>query len=148
MAGTPAAFEPTAFENESFQTGAGEVTTPTVTPSGGWARGTAPGLGQRETAEQRRRERERLGIEPPQQRAIDRAAVKIARSMPGVGLAAPQEARRAVLAAPAFDALLMTLRPSEGEILALAQAILDRLAWMQAEQEDEEAIVRLMMEMD
>ena len=116
-------------------------------PTGGWSR-LPRDFGQPQTREARRRERERLGIEPAQQRAIDRAAVKIVRAMPGIGLDAPLAARQAVLSAPAFDALLMALRPSEGEIVVLVQAILDRLAWLAAEQEEEEAIVRLMMEMD
>lgn len=119
--------------------------TPEQQPTGGWL--TFHQF-QAELRRRREREREELEITESEQRAIDRAATKIARSLPGVGLAAPLEARQAVLAAPQFDALLMTLRPSEGEIQALVSAILLRIAWMAAEQEEEEAIVRLMMEMD
>lgn len=144
MAGTPEAFQADAFQNDAFQTG--EAAAAVISPTGGFR--FPPDYGRVQTAEARRRERERLGIEPAQQRAIDRAATKIARALPNVGLAAPQDARQAIVAAPQFDALLMALRPPEGEIMALAQAILDRLAWMAAEAEDEEAIVRLMMEMD
>lgn len=121
------------------QTGCGGV----VTPSGGWR--TPPGLDRHETAEMRRVERERLGIEPGQQRAIDRAAIKIAAWYPQIGLlGSPQ-----VIAAPAFDRLLGIIQPTEGQVMALAQAILDRIAWVTAQQDEEEQmVVRMMMEMD
>lgn len=112
-------------------------------PTGGWV-SLPRDFGRTQTAEARRRERERLGIEPAQQRAIDRAAVKIASVIAQGGLVSPQ----AVIDLSAFDHLLTLLRPTEGEVMALAQAIVDRLLWMAAEQEEEEAVVRLMMEMD
>jgi hypothetical protein len=122
--------------------GGAEPETPEQQPTGGWR--TPPGFERHETAEQRRLERERLGIIPKQQRAIDRAAVRIAASVPVGGLLAPP----AVMAAPAFDRLLTALQPTEGQVMALVQAIMLRLAWMQAEHDEEEAVVRLMMEMD
>jgi hypothetical protein len=95
----------------------------------------------------RARERAELDLTESEQRKIDRAARKIARSLPDVGLAAPLAARQAIMAAPAFDQLLMALQPSEGQIRALAQAILDRLAFMESER-DEEAQVILAMTME
>lgn len=139
------AFPAVYFGNRYFAPGGDaappEPEAPAQQPAGGFR--FPPDYGRTETAEQRRLERERLGIEPAQQRAIDRAAVKIAASYPQAGLLAPPQ----VIAAPAFDRLLAVVQPTEGQIMALAQAILDRLAWMAAEQEEEEAIVRLMMEM-
>lgn len=120
---------------------------PEATPTGGTDTWLSYHRVQAELRRRREREREELEITEAEQRAIDRAAVKIARTMPGVGLDAPQAAQQAVMAAPQFDALLMTLRPSEGEIAALAQAVVDRILWMMAEQEEEEAVVRLLMEM-
>jgi hypothetical protein len=143
MAGSPAAFDAGAFENEAFQTG--EAASTTVTPTGGWR--APPGFDRHETAEMRRLERERLGIIPKQQRAIDRAAVKIAAMPPPVTQGGLLDAP-AVMAAPAFDRLLAALQPTEGQVMALVEAIMLRLAWMQAEQDEEEAIVRLMFEMD
>jgi hypothetical protein len=114
----------------------------TGSPTGGWR--TPPSFDRHETADQRRRERERLGILPKQQRAIDRAAVKIAATVPQGGLlAAP-----VVIAAPAFDRLLEALRPTEGQVMALVQAILDRIAAMQAEEADDAEFIRMLMEMD
>jgi hypothetical protein len=143
MAGAPAAFEPTAFNIGAFQTGEAAPSGPT--PTGGWL--SPSGFYHHETAEMRRRERERLGIIPKQQRAIDRAAVRIAAEAaptPSGGLlAAP-----AIVASPSFDRLLSVLQPSEGAVALLVQAILDRMAWIAAEAEEEEAIVRMMMEMD
>lgn len=127
----------------------GGVTPPTpepeIRPAGGWV--SPPGYERHETAEMRRGERERLGIIPKQQRAIDRAAVKIAAMAPAITAGGLLDAP-AVIAAEPFDRLLATLQPDEGMVMALAQAILDRIAWMQAEADEEEAIVRLMMEMD
>lgn len=124
-----------------FQGSAAPSTEPT--PTGGWAFQF-----YRETAEQRRRERERLGIEPREQKKIDRAAVKIARNLPKEGLLTVP----LVMAAPQFDALLMALRPSEGMAAALAEAILLRVQWITEQQrlaEDEEAmaLVRVLLEL-
>ena len=120
--------------------------TPPAQPTGGW-RHFPPAWGRRETAEDRRRERERLGIEPKQQRAIDRAAAKIVQTYPRAGLLAAPE----VAAVPQFDRLLGIIQPTEGQILALAQAIVDRIAWIvaqrQADEDEEEMLLRLMMEM-
>jgi hypothetical protein len=121
----------------------------TQRPTGGWSR-LPPEFGRPQTKEARRLERERLGILPKQQRAIDRAAVKIAASAPTITrgglLSAPQ-----VIAAPAFDRLLGIVQPTEGQVLALAQAIVDRIAWIvaqqQAEDDETEMLLRLMMEM-
>jgi hypothetical protein len=140
------AFPAVYFGNRYFAPGGAAApepeTAPAVQPTGGWM--SPPGLGRHETAEMRHRERVRLGIEQAQQRAIDRAAVRIAATAPHGGLLAPA----AVLAAPAFDRLLAALQPTEGQAMTLVEAVLARLAWMQAEADDEEAIVRLMMEMD
>lgn len=82
-------------------------------------------------------ERERLEISKAQQKKIDRVAVRISREMREGGLAATAPA---VMALPAFDALLAVLQPSEGQVMALAAAILDRIIWAQAvQQADEEA---------
>lgn len=118
------------------------------TSPGGWR--SPPGFERHETPEMRRRERERLGILPKQQRAIDRAAAKIVASAPTVArgglLAVPQ-----VIAAPQFDRLLSIVQPTEGQVMALAQAIVDRIAWIVAQEaadaEETEQILRLMMEM-
>lgn len=143
-------FRAAAFRADAFaarflgsEVGGAPEPAPEQQPTGGWH--TLPrDFGRSQHAEARRRERERLGIEPAQQRAIDRAAVKIAPTVTQGGLVSPQ----AVIAAPAFDRLLMIVRPSEGDVAALVQAILDRLAWMAEQDEEDEAIPRLMMEMD
>ena len=92
-----------------------------------------------------------MDLTESEQRKIDRAAKKIAKVLPRVGLNAPLEAQEAVQAQPAFDQLLMALKPSEGEIQALAQAILDRIAYLSElaaiQQDEEEQIIALMMEM-
>lgn len=99
---------------------------------------------QAELRRRRREERERLRIGKPEQRAIDRAAVKIAATLPEGGLrAAP-----AIVATPAFDRLLSIVQPTEGQVMALVQAILDRLAWMAVEEAEDQEVFRLMMEMD
>jgi hypothetical protein len=51
------------------------------------------------------------------------------------------------MAAPAFDHLLSVVQPDDGQVQILIRAIQDRLAWMAAEQQEEEAIIRLMLEM-
>jgi hypothetical protein len=43
--------------------------------------------------------------------------------------------------------LLTALQPTEGQIAALVDAIMLRIAWMQAQQDEEEAVIRLLMEM-
>lgn len=96
-------------------------------------------LVSRDLARRRAEERERLALTEPAQRKIDRAAVKIARRIAKEGLAAEPAA---VMAAPAFDALLSTLRPTEGQVMALAQAIVDRIRWAaEANEADEAALV-------
>ena len=128
-----------------FQGSAAPSTEPT--PTGGWAFQF-----YRETAEQRRRERERLGIEPREQKKIDRAATKILKTLPE-GLNVSRETLiQAVMAAPQFDALLMALRPSEGMAAALAEAILLRVQWITeqqrlAEEDEAMALVRVLLEL-
>lgn len=150
-----AAFRADAFAARFLGGEVGGVTPPTppAAPSSGGSPGYYRPIGDdyRTPADiirrRRREERERLDLTEAQQRKIDRAAAKIAATAPpevkGGLLAAP-----AVMAAPAFDRLLTALRPTEGQVMALVQAIMDRLAWMQAEQDEEEAVIRLLMEMD
>jgi hypothetical protein len=124
------------------------------TATGGWGGGTG---GKRRRASdydfldstsvkrQRALERERLEITARQQRAIDRAAVKIAALAPTIAEGGLLDGGAIQQAAP-FNALLASLQPTEGMIEALVQAVLDRIAWMEAEAAEEEAVVRMMME--
>lgn len=113
-------------------------------PTGGWE----PGAWERyrtpaDLRRAREEERERLAITEAQQRKIDRAAVKIARRVAKEGLNADQPT---VMAMPSFDALLAALRPNEGQAVALAEAIMARLAWAAAaERADEEAAIMALL---
>lgn len=117
-------------------------------PTGGWAeRPHARDYDFLESAEIKRRrasERERLKITEPDQRRLDRTAKKIARTLPRQGL---NVAPASVMAEPAFDALLMALRPSEGEVMALAQAVVQRVLFLAevVRQEEEDEVVAWLM---
>ena len=116
-------------------------------PTGGW---TVSAWERYKTPDDIRRDREderrRLDLTAPEQRKLDRVAVKIARRVAREGLTADQAV---VIAAPAFDAVLTALRPTEGQVLALADAILERVVWMaEMERRDEEAaLMALLMEL-
>jgi hypothetical protein len=127
-----------------FFTGAGGAAQPVAetTPTGGaWC--YWHDVAQRDLARRRAEEREELQITARQQRKIDRAAVKITRRIAKEGLAAEPAV---VMAAPAFDALLIALQPTEGQVAALVQAIMDRIAWQAAaDQADEEAALMALL---
>lgn len=133
-------------------TGTVEGAAPVVeeTPSGGWDY-LSP---RRETAEERRLERERLGIIPAQQKAIDKAARKIAKRLDETDYSAParemrERIERAAEALALANRLATELRRPREEMLALAlEAIEARLAWMQAQAEferDEEDVALLLL---
>lgn len=112
-------------------------------PTGGWDVFTHYRHRADALRRQREQEREELELTEQEQRRLDRAAVKIARRVAKEGLNAD---RPAVIAAPAFDAVLAALRPTEGQALALADAILQRILWMAAAQQaDEEAALMALL---
>lgn len=117
-------------------------TLPIQQPTGGWD--MFADVQRREQMRRRReQEREDLELTELQQRRLDRAAVKIARQAAKEGLGA---ARPLVMASPSFDAVLTALRPTEGMVLALADAILQRVIWMaEAQQADEEAALMALL---
>jgi hypothetical protein len=121
--------------------------TPEATSTGGSSSWADFHHAQSQLRLRREREREELAITEAEQRKIDRAAAKIAAIAPPVTQGGLLDAP-AVMAAPAFDRLLAALQPTEGQVMALVEAIMARLAWMQAEQDEEEAVIRLLMEMD
>ncbi len=129
---------------------AGGVTPPTPDPepttTGGWNVFSEPQRRAEALRRQREREREELELSEAEQRRLDRAATKIARRIAKEGLNAD---RPAVMAAPAFDAVLAALRPTEGQALALADAILQRILWMAAAQQadEEQALLALLAEL-
>lgn len=120
-----------------------EPPAPPPSATGGWERGTYHFLDSRRVKEARRRERERLAITPRLQRKIDKTAQKLARE----GLLGRPAI--AIMATPAFEALLAALRPGPEAIESMAAELLAAIeARMRRMHEAEErAIIRLWMDM-
>lgn len=141
MAGTPAAFDAGSFENAAFQTG---ESADTVTPTGGWS--FPPDYGR--SAEDRRKERERLKITEREQRKIDRAAKAIALRVGDDR--SPVAVETEIAHAREFDKLIadITARNTavmEGLALLLMQSLQARI--LEELRDEDDAIAMLLMEM-
>lgn len=111
-------------------------------PTGGWL---PRDFGRAQTEEERRKERERLGIIPKEQRKIDRAARSIAKRVE-----TPQQAEAEILRAKEFDTLMSDISARNNEVMEglaalLAQAILARI--LEDLRDEDDAIAMLLLEM-
>lgn len=115
-------------------------------PTGGW--NFPPEYGRRQTDEERREERERLGIIPKQQKGLDRAARAIAKRVdPG---RSPEEIAAEVAKAKEFDKIMADLTARnrqviEGYALMVMQAIQARI--LEELRDEDDAIAMLLLEM-
>lgn len=115
-------------------------------PTGGWA--FPPQMGRVQTPEERRQERERLGIIPRQQKGLDRAARSIAKRVdPGIS---PEELQRRIAEAKEFDKIMADLTARNQQIidglaLMIMQAIQARI--LEELRDEDDAIAMLLLEM-
>ena len=123
--------------------GATPPVTTTVTPTGGW---DLSFLNRQRSKDDIRRERERLGIVPKQAKKIERLADKLADDLPPE----PNQMLVQIMASKEFNKLLQAFAQRDAERRAkianfVAQLMLIRI--LQEREEEEAAIVTLLMEM-
>jgi hypothetical protein len=133
-----------------FFTGAGSPSEPqpepeaATTPTGGWER-LPPSFGRRQSDEELREERERLGIIPREQKKLDRAARSIAKRVDD-----PAKAEAEIMRAKEFDKLMSDITARNNQVMEglaamLVQSLMLRV--LEEMRDEDDAIAMMLMEM-